>query len=168
MTGAGSTLPVAGQREPLPFWSQPGEAVVAALGSSPRRLAQREAQAGLGQIGPNTVSEQIDLSAVRLLLRQFASPLVLILLVAAAISLTPREWVDAVVILAIALGSTLLGFSQEFRASKAVAELKQRLALNVRVLRGGAEATVPASTLLPGDIDLLSAGNLVQADGLIL
>jgi Mg2+-importing ATPase len=150
------------------FWCHPESAVFAALASTARGLTVQEAQDRIRSYGPNSVSEQIDLSALRLLIRQFASPLVLILLIAASISLSLREWVDASVILAIILGSTLLGFSQEFRASRALAELKQRLALNVRVLRSGIEVTVPASTLVPGDIALLAAGNLVPADGLII
>src|SRR5262245_31056289 len=83
------------------------------------------------------------------------------------VSLVLREWVDASIILAIVLGSTFLGFLQEFRASKAVAELKQRLALNTVVVRDGAERTLPVSTLVPGDVILLSAGNLIPADGLV-
>jgi Mg2+-importing ATPase len=158
----------AGPRESQPFWSQPAKELLAALESSERGLWQREAQSRLAWFGPNSVAQQLDLSAIRLLLRQFVSPLVMILLVAAGISLTLREWVDAAVVLAIIVGSTLLGFSQEFRASKAMAELKQRLALGTRVLREGAEAIIPASTLVPGDIVLLAAGNLVPADGLIL
>ncbi|HET9534172.1 MAG TPA: HAD-IC family P-type ATPase, partial [Mesorhizobium sp.] len=71
-------------------------------------------------------------------------------------------------ILAIVLGSTLLGFSQEYRASTAVEQLKRRLALTCRVMRDGVERTVPLSTIVPGDLILLSAGNLIPADGLVI
>ena len=103
-----------------------------------------------------------------MLLRQFESPLVLILIFAAAISLVLQQWVDAAIILAIVLGSTLLGFFQEYRASAAVEELKRRLALTCRVMRDGVERTVPVSTIVPGDLILLSAGNLIPADGLVI
>ena len=76
-------------------------------------------------VGPNSVEDAPRLSALRLLLRQFESPLVLILVFAAAISLALQQWVDAAIILAIVLGSTLLGFFQEYRASTAVEELKK-------------------------------------------
>ena len=102
------------------------------------------------------------------MLRQVGSPLVLILLFGAAISLFLREWVDAGIILAVVLGSTLLGFYQEYRAATAVDELKRRLALTCRVIRDGTERTVPASVIVPGDVVVLSAGNLVPADGLVL
>jgi Mg2+-importing ATPase len=100
--------------------------------------------------------------------RQFESPLVFILIFAAAISLALQEWMDAAIILAIVLGSSLLSFFQEYRASTAVEELKRRLALMCRVMRDGVEQAVPVSTVVPGDIILLSAGNLIPADGLVI
>ena len=106
--------------------------------------------------------------AVRLLLRQFESPLVLILAFAAALSLVLQQWADAGIILAIVLGSSLLSFFQEYRASTAVEELKRRLALMCRVVRDGEEQTVPVSAVVPGDLILLSAGNLIPADGLVI
>ena len=79
-----------------------------------------------------------------------------------------QQWVDSAIILAIVLGSTLLGFFQEYRASAAVEQLKRRLALTCRVMRDGVERTVPVSTVVPGDLILLSAGNLIPADGLVI
>jgi P-type Mg2+ transporter len=66
------------------------------------------------------------------------------------------------------LGGTLLGFYQEYRASAAVEELERRLALTCRVVRDGLEQTVPASAIVPGDVIVLSPGNLVPADGLVI
>lgn len=105
---------------------------------------------------------------LRLLLRQLANPLVLILVFGAAVSMALRDWLNASIILAIVLGSALLGFVQEYRADRALAALKSRLALTVRVLRDGAEQVVPASALVPGDVVVLAAGNLVPADGGVL
>jgi len=154
-------------RSDAPYWTRPADDVSRQLGSSQRGLSDKDAQERLARLGPNVVSEEPRLTALRLLLRQFESPLVLILIFGACVSLVLREWVDASIILAIVLGSTFLGFFQEFRASKAVAELKQRLALNTVVVRDGAERTLPVSTLVPGDVILLSAGNLIPADGLV-
>src|SRR5689334_14190693 len=106
--------------------------------------------------------------ALRLLARQFASPLVLILLAGAAVSAVLRDWLDASIILAIVLGSAALGFWQEYRASAAVARLRARLALTAQVLREGKRSTVPASEIVPGDTVLLAAGNLIPADGKLL
>ena len=119
-------------------------------------------------VGPNSVEDAAHLSALRLLLRQFESPLVLILIFAAVISLALQQWVDSAIILAIVIGSTLLGFFQEYRASTAVEQLKRRLALTCRVIRDGVERTVPVSTVVPGDLIVLSAGNLIPADGVVI
>ncbi|MFZ2156151.1 MAG: magnesium-translocating P-type ATPase [Bradyrhizobium sp.] len=151
-----------------PYWSQDATALSAALGSGPEGLPSEAAAAKLRLVGPNSVEEESQLSALRLLLRQFESPLVLILIFAAAISLLLQQWVDSAIILAIVVGSTLLGFFQEYRASTAVEELKQRLALTCRVVRDGVELVVPVSAVVPGDLILLSAGNLIPADGLVI
>ena len=152
----------------MPYWSQDAAAVSAALGSGPGGLSSERAAAQLHLVGPNSVEEASHLSALRLLLRQFESPLVLILIFAAVISLVLQQWVDSAIILVIVLASTLLGFFQEYRASAAVEELKRRLALTCRVMRDGIERTVPVSTIVPGDLILLSAGNLIPADGLVV
>ena len=150
-----------------PYWSQDAAALSVALGSGPGGLSSEEAATKLQLVGPNSVEDASRMSALRLLLRQFESPLVLILIFAAAISLALQQWVDSAIILAIVLGSTLLGFFQEYRASTAVEQLKRRLALTCRVIRDGVERTVPVSTIVPGDLILLSAGNLIPADGLV-
>jgi Mg2+-importing ATPase len=151
-----------------PYWSQDAAPLLAALGSGPGGLSSRDAAAKLQQVGANSIEDVSRLSALRLLLRQFESPLVLILIFAVAISLALREWVDSAIILVIVFGSTLLGFFQEFRASRAVEELKRRLALTCRVVRDGAEQSLPVSDVVPGDLLLLSAGSLVPADGRVL
>ncbi len=150
------------------YWSRNAADVMADLGTSPRGLSAAEAAERLRRHGQNTVEDQSRVSALRLLLRQVQSPLVLILVFGAAISLFVRDWGDASIILIVVFGSTLLGFTQEYRASAAVAELRQRIALSARVIRDGAAQTVPASSIVPGDVVLLSAGNLVPADGLLL
>ncbi|MCZ0963649.1 magnesium-translocating P-type ATPase [Paracoccus benzoatiresistens] len=150
------------------YWSHSTTDVMASLGSSSGGLTAERAAAQLATVGPNSVQDAPRLSALRLLLRQFESPLALVLAFAASISLMLQQWVDAGIILAIILGSSLLSFFQEYRASSAVADLKQRLALTARVLRNGTERTVPVKEIVPGDVILLSAGNLIPADGLVL
>ncbi len=151
-----------------PFWSQEAASLAAALGSGPEGLSSQQAADLLERYGPNTVEDSSRLGAFRLFMRQFESPLVLILVFAGAISLTLREWVDASIILAVVVGSSLLSFSQEYRASNAIQELRRRLALKTRVLRDGAERSVPVAEIVPGDVVLLSAGALIPADGLVL
>jgi P-type Mg2+ transporter len=102
------------------------------------------------------------------LLRQFRSPLVLILVFAAIVSAALGEGYEAIIIGAIILASCGLGFTQEYRASQAVEALKRRLSRKALVLRDGTATTVAAEEIVPGDIVKLSAGDLVPADGLIL
>lgn len=141
---------------------------MASLGASRDGLTAAEAAARLRRDGPNAVRAQSQAGALRLLLRQFESPLVLILVFAGVIAGGLRQWVDASVIVAMVLASTLLGFAQEHRASRAVAALRQRLALTTKVRRDGALATVPVADVVAGDIVALSAGSIVPADGVVL
>ncbi len=152
----------------IPYWSRDVTELSTALDSGARGLSSQIAIERLRKVGPNTVEDVGRLSILRLFLRQLESPLVLILIFGAAISLLLREWLDAGIILMIVLGSALLGFYQEYRASAAVEELKSRLTLKCRVMRDGNEQIVSASTLVPGDVILLAAGNLIPADGLVV
>ncbi len=151
-----------------PYWSVDVGDLNTSLGSGPNGLSAARAAERLAVVGPNSVEDAQRLGPLRLLWRQVGSPLVLILIFAAAVSLGLSQWVDAGIILAIVVGSSLLGFYQEYRASAAVEELKKRLALTCRVVRDGVERTVHADALVPGDVVVLSAGNLIPADGRIL
>jgi Mg2+-importing ATPase len=155
-------------RHSAAYWSRGAEEVAAGLGSGPQGLASAEAARRLHPDDRARLEGLPRLAALRLLGRQFRSPLVLILVFAAAVSMLLRELAEAAIILVIVLGSTLLGFAQEYRADAAVAALRRRLALTVRVLRDGVEQVVPAGAVVPGDVILLSAGNLVPGDGLVL
>ena len=79
-----------------------------------------------------------------------------------------QEWVDAVIILAIVLGSALLSFYQEYNASNAVEKLKAQVSLKTLVLRDGQKVEIPVEEIVPGDVVLLSAGSLIPADGILL
>jgi P-type Mg2+ transporter len=151
-----------------PYWSRGIGDLSTSLGSGPNGLTTARAAERLAVVGPNTVEDAQRLGPLRLLWRQVESPLVLILIFAAVVSLGLSQWVDAAIVLGIVIGSTALGFYQEYRASAAVEDLKKRLALTCRVVRDGVESTVHAEALVPGDVLVLSAGNLIPADGRIL
>lgn len=153
---------------PSPFWNQSPAQLMRALQSSVQGLDPATAGARIKEIGANQIKETGQAGTIELLLKQFSSPLVLILLFGAAVSLALRDTTDSIIILVIVCGSALLSFWQEARASHAVAALRSRLALASRVIRGGIEQTIPAAELVPGDVVLLSAGNLVPADALII
>ncbi|MCW5770074.1 MAG: magnesium-translocating P-type ATPase [Rhodospirillaceae bacterium] len=152
----------------MDYWSRDAAAAMAELGARPEGLTSAEAAGRRDRAGATAVTEENGNGAFRLALRQFESPLVLILVFAAIVSFALREWVDATIILVIVIGSTALGFAQEYRASRAVAELHRRLALTARVRRDGKIETVPAREIVPGDIVVLAAGNLIPADGRVL
>ena len=150
------------------YWSLGPAELLAKFDASADGLSADEAALRLKRFGPNSVEDQARLTPLRLLLRQFESPLVLILIFGAVVSLGLRQWVDSSIILAVVFGSTLLGFAQEYRASAAIAQLKSRLALTARILRGGVVSSEPTTSIVRGDVIVLSAGNLVPADGVIL
>jgi Mg2+-importing ATPase len=150
------------------YWAQGPATLVETLSTSLQGLPQEEAEARLEIAGQNQTDQPTEIAIFRLALRQFESPLVIILLFGAGISLLARQWADALIILLIVLGSTVLGFTQEYRASTAIKRLRNRLAFNAIVLRDGRPAILPSKFIVPGDVVLLAAGNLVPADGVIL
>jgi Mg2+-importing ATPase len=103
-----------------------------------------------------------------LFLSQFKSPLVLILVFAAIISVITGEWIDATIIIAIVVASAMLGFIQEYNAGNAVEKLRRQVTLKVTVLRDGAIQTILAEEVVPGDLALLSAGSIIPADGVVI
>jgi len=153
---------------PAPFWTSPIETVVAGLASRPEGLTQSEADRQLLHFGPNRGADTRKATALGLLLNQFRSPLVILLLFAMTLSLFLGETTDGVIVLAIVLGSALLGFWQEFRASHAVAKLLAVIQTRVRVLRDGREIELSQEALVPGDVIVLAAGASVPADCRIL
>ncbi|WP_324827927.1 magnesium-translocating P-type ATPase [Qipengyuania zhejiangensis] len=150
------------------FWQLPVDQALRLADSSPSGLTVGEAERRLAEDGPNSLQDRHSAPVLALLGRQFKSPLVLILLFGALVAAFLREWMDAAIILAIVVGSGILSFSQEFRASRAMEALRGSIALRARALRGGTEAEVPVKELVRGDLVRLSAGNLVPADGLVI
>jgi Mg2+-importing ATPase len=128
-------------------------------------LASREARARLATVGPNLVAGGHRLPLVLQLLIRFRNPLVLLLLGAAVVSGITGDRRSAVVISAVVVMSLVLDFVQEHRAGRAADRLRQAAAVGATVIRDGAPREVPASEIVPGDVVLLAAGDLVPADG---
>lgn len=150
------------------YWSLRTKQAFELMDSHASGLTPGEAQARLKTNGPNSVEDHAGLSAFRLIARQFKSPLALILIFGSAISLLLKDWLDALIILLIVGGSAALGFSQEYKASRAIDALRGRLALRTKVVRNRQLLDVPVNEIVPGDVVKLAAGNLVPADGLII
>lgn len=146
--------------------SLPAEAVLAGLGVAPASgLSLTEARVRLECDGPNELSVQKPPSLLMLVARQFTSAIVLLLVVAAMISLVAGDVKDAVVILAILLINAAIGAFQEARAEQALAALREMTPACARARRDGAEHDLLARDLVRGDIVLLRAGDIVPADG---
>jgi Mg2+-importing ATPase len=153
---------------PAAYWSLEPERLLIALHTSATGLSAEDATQRLTRYGPNAVHVQREMTVFSLLLNQVKSPLVLMLLFAAVISVFAGEWTDAAIVLAVVLGSTVLGFGQEYRARNAVELLRSKVTVRSTVLRSGSTEHLPSEQLVPGDIVLLSAGSLIPADGVVL
>lgn len=150
------------------YWDQAPADLMAALGSSSDGLRVTEASQRLALVGPNLLETKEKATALGLFLNQFKSPIVLILLFATGVSAVVGDWVDAIIILAIVFISAGLSFAQEYNAGHAAEKLRAQIKISVTVQRDGQPQIVPAETIVPGDVVLLSAGSLIPADGLVL
>jgi len=138
------------------------------LQTTPDGLTGVEAAKRLLQYGSNIVKPQKRSDALTLLLAQFKSPIILILIVAAVLSFFLSDPVDAAIILVIILVSSLLGFWQERSASDAVKKLLAIVQTKATVLRDGGQKEIPVDGIVPGDIVKVSAGDLIPGDCLVL
>ena len=150
------------------FWQTPLAELERQLGASSDGLSSAEAAARLTRYGANTLDARPRYSFLLKVLSRFRNPLVLILLVAAAISGFTGDVASLVIISVMVLFSVLLDSVQEYRAEAAAEQLKVSVALMEQVLRDGHAITIRADQLVPGDVVLLAAGDLVPADGRVL
>jgi len=145
--------------------SKPIEELVSALQTHLERgLTRAEAQARLAKFGANELSERPRPGFFALLWDQFNNYLVIILVIAALVSLALGEYVDSIAIMIIVVLNAVVGVIQESKAEQALAALKKMSAPNSQVIRDGQQMTVPGRELVGGDLVLLEAGNYVPAD----
>ena len=150
---------------PQPAWHVLAtEQVFAHLNADPAGLTSAEAARRLAEYGPNELRAAGRVSPWAVLLSQFKNVLIIILLVATALSAVLGHGVEAIAIAVIVLFAVLLGFVQEYRAERAIEALRRMAALTATVLRDGEEVEIPARDLVPGDVILLRAGDVVPAD----
>jgi Ca2+-transporting ATPase len=127
-------------------------------------LDDLEIQQRLAEHGPNELVERGRISPWKILWDQLTGVMVVMLMIAAGISLLLEETTDAIVIAVIVILNALLGFVQEYRAEQAMAALKKMAVPHVRVRRNGHIGEISARDLVPGDIILIEAGNAIPAD----
>ncbi len=147
---------------------QSADEVLGKLGSSAEGLSEEEAARRLAAEGPNELKEGKRISPFQILLGQFKSLIIWILIAAGVISGALGEVVDAFAILAIVLLNAGIGFYQEFNAEKSIAALQKMTAPQAKVRRAGKVTSIPASGIVAGDILALEAGDLVAADARLI
>ncbi|MFW9909509.1 MAG: cation-translocating P-type ATPase [Candidatus Thorarchaeota archaeon] len=160
------------------YWhSNDSDSVLAKLLTSEQGLSAIEAENRLDKYGPNELTEAGGFSAVRMFLRQFADPMVIILLFAIVISLATSVIpgshddggvIDAIVISVIVIFNAIFGFVQEFKSEQALEALKDMAAPRAKVIRDGLWQEIDSRDVVPGDVVFLESGDKVPADGRVI
>jgi Ca2+-transporting ATPase len=138
--------------------------VLEELDSGADGLSPESAERRLAEHGPNRIRQGREISAVEVLLHQFTSPLIYVLLGALAITLAIQSYTDAIVIGAVLLINATVGFLQEYRAESAVQSLTSMMTPSARVIRGGEAQDIDSAHLVPGDVVEIDQGRMVPAD----
>lgn len=150
----------------FPFWTLTQQKIVEVLRTDAQQgISEEEAKARLDLFGLNVIEKTRMAPWFFILLNQFKSPLILILFFASIVTLFVSHYHDALFIFSAVIVNAILGFYQEYKAEKALAELKTYLKQRARVIRGGREYEIDAAQLVPGDLIRLAQGDRVPADG---
>ncbi len=150
-------------------WSEQAETVAGDFGVNSRiGRSDSEVEALRRQNGSNSFGGSPPVSYARIFFRQFESPLIVILCIALIITLFLHEWLDSSIIFLAVAVNACLGFYQEFKAERAIADLTSYITERTRVIRAGYEREIDAATLVVGDIIHLTQGMRVPADARII
>lgn len=157
-------------RGPAPQWHNRAlDELLRELATDPvRGLPPAEAADRLAIHGPNELRKEAGVRPIAIFAAQFRSLVIWVLIAAAAVSAALGETMDGLAIAVIVLLNALFGFYQEFRAERAAAALAQLVAPRARVVRDGRSTMIAAAEVVPGDILLLEAGDLVAADSRLI
>jgi len=150
------------------FWSVSGAEILRDLGASPDGMTSETARRALAEHGPNLLKPKKKSTSTFLFFSQFKSPIIIILVFAAILALALRDHANGFIILCIVLISGLLGFIQERGAAGAVNRLLAMVQVKVTALRDGNPTEVPSEDIVPGDVVLFNAGDMIAGDCLIL
>lgn len=151
------------------WWADPSSDAVARLGSDTEAgLSTDEAERRLERVGSNELVSEPVRRPVLIFLAQFANTMIVVLLIAAGVTVAIGDMKDAMVIGAIVVLNAVIGFVQEYRAERAMAALRTLTSPSARVVRDGIEGMIPSAGLVPGDVVVLEAGDVVPADARIV
>ncbi|MCL7487245.1 MAG: HAD-IC family P-type ATPase [Desulfobulbaceae bacterium] len=134
------------------------------LDTSENGLSPEKAAKMFARHGPNKLVDEEKISRLKILLHQFTSPLIYILIIAGIVTLLLEEYIDSGVIAAVVILNALIGFFQEYKAEESVRALKRMVVPKARVIRDGREKEINSEELVPGDIVVLASGAKVPAD----
>jgi Ca2+-transporting ATPase len=148
----------------MTFYQLPINQLFKEFNSKKDGLSDAEAENRLKELGPNSLEEKKKKPVWLLFLNQFKDLMILILAAAAVISGVVGDLTDTIIILVIIFLNAVLGFVQEFRAEKAMESLKKLTEIQTKAIRNGHSQSLPSKSLVPGDVVLLEAGNMVPAD----
>ena len=148
----------------FPWHDRESDQVLEKLDAPEDGLSSGEAEKRLEREGHNAIGGKKEVKWWRVLLNQFQSPLVYVLLVALVITLSIQSYADAIVIAAVLVINTVVGFIQEFRAEHSVQALMEMISPKARVKRDGRKQEIPAEELVPGDMVVVREGNVIPAD----
>ena len=151
-----------------PYYSKSVSQALEAQQADQKGLSDQQARTRLEQYGPNKLSEGKKKSVLQIFLEQFKDLLVVILIVAALISAASENVESTIVIFAVLILNAILGTVQYLKAEKSLESLKAMSSPTAKVLRGGVRVEIPSADVVPGDIVLLEAGDMVVADGRVL
>jgi Mg2+-importing ATPase len=152
------------KKECVRLWAAEPKEVFSCLSTSERGLSSKDAKERIERCGPNDVFIKKQRHGLDIFLSQFTNPLVLVLVFAAMVAFFLHERIDGVVILAIVLMNAALGFYQEYKAERALRQLKQMVTVNAKVMRDGQLVEIPARDVVPGDVVYLHIGDIIPAD----
>ena len=150
------------------YYRKTAQQALDAQQAGPGGLTDQEAAKRREQYGPNKLSEGKKKSAIQIFAEQFKDLLVIILIIAAVISALSENVESTIVIFAVLILNAILGTVQYLKAEKSLESLKAMSSPTAKVLRGGVRVEIPSADVVPGDIVLLEAGDMVVADGRVL
>jgi Mg2+-importing ATPase len=153
---------------PEAWWCAPLGDALAAVDAGAAGLGTEDARARLARFGPNRFLDRPVHPLGLQYLAHFRNPLVLVLLGASAVNAATGEVTGSLIVIALVIASVTIDFVQEIRASRVAERLRASVAVHARVVRDGREVDVPVTDVVPGDVVVLAAGDLVPADGRVL
>ncbi len=152
----------------MDYWKMQPEELFSSLNSSKDGLSSKEAKERLQKYGNNEIEPPDRKTPLRIFISQFQNPLIYILIIATIIAFFLGDHTEALIIFAIVFVNAVLGFVQEYRSERALEELRKYISMTAHVFRDGQVAEMNTKYLVPGDIILISIGDIVPADARLL